>query len=511
MKRRSSKDKRRDRSRSKSRSKSRSRERRRARTRSKSRSRSRSRSREKRKTESRRQPSRDEVESHSKDKKRHRSRSRSNSREKKETPAAKMHKTSENGSSSVQDKKPIKDKKKDDSSSIKAERASKTNKPGSTTSTSCTPVKKEPTESKVDEKAIEAAVKNNTVKKEIKTEKYTALDMFEDSPTSSPVIKEEVDIPDIIDSEIKCHEDTQTIKMEVCEAEKLEVTFPNKEEPSVSDSPISNVLPTTVSSPPQDPSEQSTESPPVSIKQEPLPQSSDSEDDFNVDVMLDNLDLVKSRLEEATEATVKEEKIEGEAAAVAAKSKTQVKRVTWNIEEPVGPQPEKAASKVALYKLKLKQEGIRRPSAGSTSTQDQTGTASAGDVTKTSLDPERSSGSESSHALSASSQGQTDDGDFLKKDKTYLKKLHMQERAIEEVKLAIKPFYQKRDINKDEYKDILRKAVQKVCHSKSGEINPVKVGNLVKAYVDKYKHARKYKKGDEPGKSQDLFKSSDSP
>lgn len=44
----------------------------------------------------------------------------------------------------------------------------------------------------------------------------------------------------------------------------------------------------------------------------------------------------------------------------------------------------------------------------------------------------------------------------------YLKKLHMQERAIEEVKLAIKPFYQRRDINKDEYKEILRKAVQKV-------------------------------------------------
>lgn len=38
----------------------------------------------------------------------------------------------------------------------------------------------------------------------------------------------------------------------------------------------------------------------------------------------------------------------------------------------------------------------------------------------------------------------------------------MQERAVEEVKLAIKPFYQRRDINKDEYKEILRKAVQKV-------------------------------------------------
>lgn len=43
-----------------------------------------------------------------------------------------------------------------------------------------------------------------------------------------------------------------------------------------------------------------------------------------------------------------------------------------------------------------------------------------------------------------------------------MKKLHMQERAVEEVKLAIKPFYQKREVTKAEYKDILRKAVQKV-------------------------------------------------
>lgn len=44
----------------------------------------------------------------------------------------------------------------------------------------------------------------------------------------------------------------------------------------------------------------------------------------------------------------------------------------------------------------------------------------------------------------------------------YLKKLHTQERAVEEVKLAIKPYYQRKDINKEEYKDILRKAVHKV-------------------------------------------------
>ncbi|XP_073907926.1 PHD and RING finger domain-containing protein 1 isoform X1 [Castor canadensis] len=80
------------------------------------------------------------------------------------------------------------------------------------------------------------------------------------------------------------------------------------------------------------------------------------------------------------------------------------------------------------------------------------------------------------------------------KKEEYMKKLHMQERAVEEVKLAIKPFYQKREVTKEEYKDILRKAVQKICHSKSGQINPVKVANLVKAYVDKYRHMRRHKK-----------------
>uniref|UniRef100_UPI00398EE00F splicing factor, arginine/serine-rich 19 isoform X1 n=2 Tax=Pristiophorus japonicus TaxID=55135 RepID=UPI00398EE00F len=76
----------------------------------------------------------------------------------------------------------------------------------------------------------------------------------------------------------------------------------------------------------------------------------------------------------------------------------------------------------------------------------------------------------------------------------YLKKLHTQERAVEEVKLAIKPFYQSKEINKDDYKDILRKAVHKICHSKSGEINPVKVANLVRAYVEKYKYSRRHSK-----------------
>uniref|UniRef100_A0ACB8EVK2 Uncharacterized protein n=1 Tax=Sphaerodactylus townsendi TaxID=933632 RepID=A0ACB8EVK2_9SAUR len=88
----------------------------------------------------------------------------------------------------------------------------------------------------------------------------------------------------------------------------------------------------------------------------------------------------------------------------------------------------------------------------------------------------------------------------------YLKKLHTQERAVEEVKLAIKPYYQKKEITKDEYKDILRKAVHKICHSKSGEINPVKVNNLVKAYVQRYKYFRKHgrKMDEEPGPPKEM-------
>ena len=44
----------------------------------------------------------------------------------------------------------------------------------------------------------------------------------------------------------------------------------------------------------------------------------------------------------------------------------------------------------------------------------------------------------------------------------YLKKLNRQERVVEEVKLALKPHYGKKIINKDDYKEILRRAVPKV-------------------------------------------------
>lgn len=43
-----------------------------------------------------------------------------------------------------------------------------------------------------------------------------------------------------------------------------------------------------------------------------------------------------------------------------------------------------------------------------------------------------------------------------------LQKQQIQEKAINEVKTAIKPFYQKKEITKEEYKEIVRKAVEKV-------------------------------------------------
>ncbi|KAJ4446873.1 hypothetical protein ANN_13573 [Periplaneta americana] len=76
-------------------------------------------------------------------------------------------------------------------------------------------------------------------------------------------------------------------------------------------------------------------------------------------------------------------------------------------------------------------------------------------------------------------------------DFKFLKKLNRQERVVEEVKLSLKPHYTKKHITKEEYKDILRRSVPKICHNKSGEINPIKISCLVEAYVKKYRYAKK--------------------
>lgn len=76
------------------------------------------------------------------------------------------------------------------------------------------------------------------------------------------------------------------------------------------------------------------------------------------------------------------------------------------------------------------------------------------------------------------------------KDK-FLKKLNRQERVVEEVKLALKPHYYKKHINKEDYKEILRRSVPKICHNKTGEINPIKIRTLVEAYVKKIRYLKK--------------------
>uniref|UniRef100_A0A1B6MT05 PHD and RING finger domain-containing protein 1 n=1 Tax=Graphocephala atropunctata TaxID=36148 RepID=A0A1B6MT05_9HEMI len=77
----------------------------------------------------------------------------------------------------------------------------------------------------------------------------------------------------------------------------------------------------------------------------------------------------------------------------------------------------------------------------------------------------------------------------------FLKKLNRQERVVEEVKLVLKPHYAKKHINKEDYKEILRRAVPKICHNKSGEINPIKIQFLIEAYVKKFRYAKKKASG----------------
>ncbi|XP_039923163.1 PHD and RING finger domain-containing protein 1 isoform X1 [Hirundo rustica] len=220
----------------------------------------------------------------------------------------------------------------------------------------------------------------------------------------------------------------------------------------------------------------------------------------------------------------------------ALKSKAPVKRVTWNLqEEESGMLSAGKAPRMPFYKLQRAKEGAWKaedlnqtlnqvycqniplapalpsslppyaPVSQPTVQFIMQGSVPAlGCVAGQSLTPEPGSlATASEPGLQAASVGSAEEKIKAPKpsvDKTkneeYMKKLHMQERAVEEVKLAIKPFYQKREITKEEYKSILRKAVQKICHSKSGEINPMKVANLVKAYVEKYKHMRKHKKTD---------------
>ncbi|KAA8590471.1 hypothetical protein FQN60_014405 [Etheostoma spectabile] len=396
--RRVSKGKRHGLSRSKSSSKSRSRSRSRSkdhkrRSCSKSRSKSRSRSRERRKDLSRLQQSslssRHNVESQSKDKRRRRS--RSSSREKRKevgSPSKTSQKSSGSCVLSSKDTKRLQDIKKEKDitrNSLKEEKVATVNKQKTPSCTAASNVRKKGQD---DQAATKEMAEEMKVGKEIKKERKTSLDMFEDSFLFTKPIKEETDMHALmvtksIDQELNIEDPIKTeafeIKTETCEIPIIK-TEPSSPETchlhpvasfSTPTEPVTTVGPHGTVSQSHPESMASGEQPDtvgstVPVKQEPR-QPSDSDDDFNVDVMLDNLDFVKSERTEESAVSVKQEeeveegKNERVSTVVGAKPKTQVKRVTWNIQEPQGPQPEKCASKLSLYKLKLKQEGARRP------------------------------------------------------------------------------------------------------------------------------------------------------
>lgn len=196
------------------------------------------------------------------------------------------------------------------------------------------------------------------LEKEIKKEKQEPPDGFDETPIIKPIKEEETNMHAMMAvKDPKEESKDKPIKDELWEIPVI------KSEPSptefchLASTTSFSTLKTTDSRPPPLPvtpafaEEPHTVGMTVSVKRE-VQQVSDSDDDFNVDLMLDNLDCEKSEHTEGSTVSVKQEKEVEEGAieggqlttVLGAKSKNQVKRVTWNIQEPEGPQPEKSAS-----------------------------------------------------------------------------------------------------------------------------------------------------------------------
>uniref|UniRef100_A0A914VP81 PHD and RING finger domain-containing protein 1 n=1 Tax=Plectus sambesii TaxID=2011161 RepID=A0A914VP81_9BILA len=79
----------------------------------------------------------------------------------------------------------------------------------------------------------------------------------------------------------------------------------------------------------------------------------------------------------------------------------------------------------------------------------------------------------------------------MNKREKLLAKFNYQVRVEEEVKLALRPYYGKKRITKDDYKEIMRKTVPKIC-KKKGQINPAKIKSFVETYVQKILSTRKH-------------------
>lgn len=66
-------------------------------------------------------------------------------------------------------------------------------------------------------------------------------------------------------------------------------------------------------------------------------------------------------------------------------------------------------------------------------------------------------------------------------------RLQRQQQIVDEVKLALKPFFKRGEVSKDEYKLIMKKSVDKIKES-SSRVDRERVVRLIKKYVKKIKN-----------------------
>lgn len=85
------------------------------------------------------------------------------------------------------------------------------------------------------------------------------------------------------------------------------------------------------------------------------------------------------------------------------------------------------------------------------------------------------------------------------KHSTFEKKCDIQEQVVCEMKEILRPLYSKRKITKEEYKEIMRQAVPKICHSKKSGALESRIKRYAEKYTNEVLKLRKSKKegGDE--------------
>ena len=82
-------------------------------------------------------------------------------------------------------------------------------------------------------------------------------------------------------------------------------------------------------------------------------------------------------------------------------------------------------------------------------------------------------------------------------EEKFLEKINRQKKIVNAIKTALMPHFKRKHINKEEYKDILKKSVTKVSLSKDPRINPNKIKKLIEGYVERSNlfYANKMTKG----------------